>query len=176
VEVLDLIKVRKRFRNDFEFWAARACKIRTKEGEIKPLVLNVVQRRFLSVVDECMRTTGMVRIVSLKARQQGLSTVISAWMYWWLSQHPAQKGVVICHKAEGTNALFGMYRRIHKNVPDALRPSTEYSSKKELAFDKLDSSIMVATAGGDAVGRGDCVTHAHRSEVAFWPKARPRRT
>jgi hypothetical protein len=168
-ELQDLIKVRKRFYDDFEFWAARACKIRTKEGEIKPLVLNAVQRRFLTVIDEQMRTTGKVRIIVLKARQQGMSTVISAWMYWWLSQHKAQRGAVVTHKSDSTNALFQMYRRIHKHTPEALRPSTEYSSKKELSFDKLDTGLTVATAGGEGIARGETITHAHRSEVAFWP-------
>jgi hypothetical protein len=54
--------------------------------------------------------------------------------------------------------------------PDALKPSTKYSSKKELKFDKLDSGYMVATAGGDAVARGETLTLAHLSELAFWPK------
>ena len=33
-----------------------------------------------------------------------------------------------------------------------LRPHTKYSSRRELSFDILDSSYVVATAGGEAVG------------------------
>jgi hypothetical protein len=75
------------------------------------------------------------------------------------------------HKAESTAALFDMTKRYYENTPDALRPSTKYSSKRELKFDKLDSGYMVATAGGEAVARGETLTLAHLSELAFWPKS-----
>ena len=39
-----------------------------------------------------------------------------------------------------------------------------------MSFDVLDSSYVVATAGGDAIGRGETLTHVHASELAFWSK------
>ena len=39
-----LKQVRKRLYNDFPFFAKSALKIRTKEGQIQPLVLNAAQR------------------------------------------------------------------------------------------------------------------------------------
>lgn len=161
--------LRERFLNDFEFYAKHAIKIRTKAGTIVPLVLNRVQKRFLRQIIKQLTTTGRVRLVVLKARQQGLSTVISAFMYWFLSQHPAQKGLVVAHDADTTTTLFDMYKRAHDNAPDMLRPSTKYSSRKELVFDKLDTGIRVATAGGKGIARGDTVQMVHLSEVAFWP-------
>jgi hypothetical protein len=165
----NLSDIRKRLLTDFEFWAKHCCKIRTKEGTIVPLVLNRVQQRFLKAVLDQLRTTGRVRMVVLKARQQGLSTVISAFQYWWLSQHGAQKGLVMAHEAESTSSLFGMYKRVHDCTPDMLRPSTKYSSKTELTFDVLDTGIRVATAGGRGVARGETLQTMHLSEVAFWP-------
>ena len=164
-------KARKRLYDDFEFYAKHCIKIRTKQGKIAPLVLNRVQKRFLSRVLDQLAKTGKVRMVVLKARQQGLSTVISALQYWWLSQRKAQKGLVMAHESESTTSLFDMYRRIHDNVPDIVRPSTKYSSRSELVFDKLDSALRVATAGGRGVARGEMLTFAHLSEVAFWPPA-----
>jgi hypothetical protein len=38
-------------------------------------------------------------------------------------------------------------------------------------FDVLDSSYVVATAGGDSIGRGETLTHVHASELAFWQKS-----
>jgi hypothetical protein len=167
----DLVQVRKRFYDDFVFWAKHACRIRTKEGTTVPLVLNRVQRRFVRVVVDQLRATGKIRVVVLKARQQGLSTVIHAMLYWWLSQHSAQKGVVVTHKADSTRALFDMYHRTHENVPAMLKPSTKYKSRNQLHFDKLDTGLIVATAGGDSIARGETITHAHLSELAFWPKS-----
>lgn len=162
---------RKRLFEDFEFYAAKCIKIRTKKGKIAPLKLNRVQKRFTKAVITQLERTGRVRMVVLKARQQGLSTVISALQYWWLSQRKAQKGLVMAHEGESTTTLFDMYRRIHDNVPDIVRPSTKYSSRSELVFDKLDSAFRVATAGGRGVARGETLTFAHLSEVAFWPPA-----
>lgn len=162
---------RKRLRDDFEFYARHCVKIRTKQGKIAPLVLNRVQKRFLKTVLDQWERTGRVRMVVLKARQQGLSTVISALQYWWLSQRKAQKGLVMAHEGDSTTTLLDMYRRIHDNAPDIVRPGTKFLSRSELFFDKLDSGMRVATAGGRGVGRGETLTFAHLSEVAFWPVA-----
>jgi hypothetical protein len=161
---------RERLLKDFAFWAKHSCKIRTKAGAIVPLVLNRVQKRFLALVVRQLQTTGRIRVVVLKGRQQGLSTVISAYIYWFLSQHSARKGIVIAHVKDSTQALFDMYKRAHEHMPALLRPSTRYSSRRELVFDKLDSGLMVATAGGDSIARGETLQCMHLSEVAFWPK------
>jgi hypothetical protein len=165
------LEIRRRFLQDFEFWARHCAKIRTKAGTIEPLVLNTVQKRFLASVLSQWRETGRVRLVVLKARQQGLSTVISAFQYWWLSQHKANKGLVMAHEADSTDALFQMYKRVHEHVPDWLRPSTKFSSKTELVFDQLDTGIRVATAGGRSIARGETLQTTHLSEVGFWPVA-----
>jgi len=64
-----------------------------------------------------------------------------------------------------------MTKRFHEHCPEILKPHTKYSSRRELSFDVLDSSFVVATAGGDSVGRGETLTHVHASELAFWNKS-----
>jgi hypothetical protein len=86
-----------------------------------------------------------------------------------VSQHKAVKAIVMTHMSESTKALFDMCKRYFDNCPAALKPSTKYSSRKELSFDKLDSSYMVATAGGEGIGRGETLQLAHLSEAAFYP-------
>jgi hypothetical protein len=167
----DLKAIRRRLLTDFEFYAKNCVKIRTKEGQILPFELNKVQKDLLKAVEEQMRNTGKVRVIILKARQQGLSTFVHAWLYWYLSQHKAKKGLVVAHVADSTRALFDMYKRTHAEMPEMMRPATTYSSRKELQFAGLDTGIMVATAGGDGIARGETITHTHLSEVAFWPKA-----
>lgn len=163
------IETRKRLRDDFAFYCTNCVKIRTKDGTIAPLVLNRVQKRFVERISDQLLRTGKVRFVVVKARQQGLSTVISAWQYWWLSQRKAQKGLVMAHVADSTTTLFDMYHRIHSNVPKIVQPTTKYSSRAELVFSELDSGLRVATAGGKGVARGETLTTVHLSEVAFWP-------
>jgi hypothetical protein len=172
-QVIDegLIKARKRFYDDLDFYGRWALKIRTKEGTIAPFAMNSVQRRFHSEVEDQRRRTGRVRKIILKGRQQGLSTYVGARMYWRLSQRKARKGLVVAHKADSTNTLFQMYHRYHNACPSMLKPSTKFSSRKELVFNELDTGIMVATAGGEGIARSETLTDAHLSELAFWPSA-----
>lgn len=164
-------EVRRRLYDDFTYYAKHALKIRTKEGTIAPLILNEAQQIFMKTVIDQLQSTGKVRIVVLKGRQQGLSTIIEGILYWWVSQRKAVKAIVMTHLGESTKALFEMTKRYHEQCPEILKPHTKYSSRKELAFDLLDSSYMVATAGGEGVGRGETIQLAHLSEAAFYPPA-----
>lgn len=164
------LEVRRKLKSDFDYYAPRALKIRTKDGEIAPLNLNVAQQRLLDSIKAQYAQEGKVRVIILKARQMGLSTAVGGYMYWWTSQRQAQKAMVVTHHSDSTKALFDMTRRFYDNTPEALKPTTRYSSRKELNFAKLDSGYAVATAGGESVGRGETITVAHLSELAFWPK------
>lgn len=163
-----LLDVRKRLHLDFEYYAKYALKIRTKEGEIKPLVLNEAQQRLKDAILQQYENEGKIRVIILKARQMGLSTVVGGYLYWWISQHTAQKGLVITHHSDSTKALFDMTKRFHDQCPEILKPQTRYSSRRELSFSALDSSYIVATAGGEGIARGETITQAHLSELAFW--------
>src|SRR3546814_5720896 len=77
---------RKRLLEDFEFYAPRALKIRTKDAKIVPFRLNRAQRRLLDAVIRQWQETGRIRVVILKARQLGFSTVVGAFLYWWRSE------------------------------------------------------------------------------------------
>ena len=163
--------VRKRLYNDFPFYAKAALSIRTKAGDISPLSLNPAQEILDEAVRKQLATDGKIRVIILKARQQGLSTYVGGYLYFAVSQQKARKAMVITHHADSTRALFDMTKRYHEHCPEILKPHTKYSSRRELSFDILDSSYVVATAGGDSVGRGETLTHVHASELAFWPKS-----
>ena len=163
--------VRKKLHTDFPFYANAALKIRTKEGKVAPLKLNPAQQILQNAIDKQMAAEGKVRVIILKARQQGLSTMVGGYLYFSVSQNTARKAMVITHHADSTRALFDMTKRYHENCPEILKPHTKYSSRRELSFDVLDSSYVVATAGGDSVGRGETLTHVHASELAFWQKS-----
>lgn len=161
-------KIRKKLRDDFQFYSQHCLKIRTKDGNVVNLKPNTAQQQLLELINKQHEQEGKIRVIILKARQMGLSTMVGGWLYWWLSQRRAQRGMVVTHHADSTRALFDMTRRYHENCPDALKPHTKYSSRKEINFDVLDSSYVVATAGGDSIARGETITVAHLSELAFW--------
>lgn len=163
--------VRKRLYDDFSFYSKSALKIRSKTGEICQLNLNPSQQILHKAIEGQLASEGKIRIIILKARQQGLSTHVGGYLYFNVSQRRARKAMVVTHHSDSTRALFDMTKRFHENCPDLLKPHTKYSSRRELTFDVLDSSYVVATAGGESIGRGETLTHVHASELAFWQKS-----
>ena len=72
-----------RIKYDFEFWAVMFVRIKNKmgDGDI-PFKLNRPQRRLLAEMEE-MRIKGKpIRIILLKARQWGGSTLVQIYMAW----------------------------------------------------------------------------------------------
>jgi hypothetical protein len=108
-----LTKIRKRLYTDFDFYSRSALKIRTKEGNVKPLQLNPAQKILQKAVEDQMASEGKVRIIILKARQQGLSTYVGGYLYFSVSQRAACKSMVITHHSDSTRALFDMTKRYH---------------------------------------------------------------
>ena len=76
-----LKQVRKRLATDFEYYSRSSLKIRTKAGDVQPLVLNPAQQILNDAVNQQMAAEGKVRIIILKARQQGLSTYVGGYLY-----------------------------------------------------------------------------------------------
>jgi len=166
-----LKEIRRKLYDEFDFYSKSALKIRTKDGDIRNLNLKPAQLLLQDAVDKQMAAEGKVRVIILKARQQGLSTYVGGYLYFNVSQRKACKAMVVTHHSDSTRALFDMTKRYHENCPELLKPHTKYSSRRELTFDVLDSSFVVATAGGESIGRGETLTHVHASELAFWQKS-----
>ena len=57
-------------------FAARNLLIRTKQGEISPLIFNDVQAKLHLRLEDLRKRTGRVRALILKARQPGISTYV----------------------------------------------------------------------------------------------------
>ena len=163
--------IRQRLKDDFEHYAAKCLKIRTKAGKVAPFELNDAQRHIHACVEEQKQRTGKVRAIVLKGRQQGCSTYIEGRFYWRVSHTRGVKAFILTHEEEATNNLFELAKRYHDNCPAQVKPSTSAANAKELHFDKLDSGYKVGTAGNKAVGRSSTVQMFHGSEVGFWPNA-----
>lgn len=163
--------IRVRLRDDFEHYAAKCLRIRTKSGKVEPLLLNKAQRYLHERLEAQIAKTGRVRALVLKGRQQGISTYISGRYYWQSTHRKGCRVFILTHEDEATNNLFGMVQRYHENCPALVRPGTNAANAKELSFGNLDSGYKVGTAGTKAVGRSQTIQLFHGSEVAFWPHA-----
>lgn len=163
--------IRQRLKTDFEHYAERCLRIRTKSGDIETLKLNKAQRHIHEQLEKQLRETGKIRANILKGRQQGCSTYVEARFYWKTTHRKGVRAFILTHEQEATNNLFEMANRYHDNNNPIVRPSTGATNSKELYFDKLDSGYKVGTAGTKGVGRSSTIQYFHGSEVGFWPHA-----
>lgn len=162
---------------DPEQYLPRFLKIRTKGGKIVPLVMNKPQRRLYEVIREQRQSGRPVRVIILKARQMGFSTVTEALMFHDKATRFNRSGMVLAHKEEATANLFRMTKLFYDCLPQEIRPQRQASNAQELVFNTptkgkglgLNSRIKCATAGGQGVGRSDTLDSVHMSEFAFWP-------
>lgn len=153
--------------------------IRNKKGEKCPFILNQPQQICYETIAKQWRAGQPVRLLILKARQMGFSTVTGGIFFWATATKKHVRTLVIAHKDDSTNNLFSMYKRFYSWLPAPLRPMKRAYNGREMIFDApthlagkaegLDSTIKCATAGGEGVGRSDTLTNVHASEFAFWP-------
>jgi len=154
---------------DYCSFAAEHLRIRTKSGAIAPLIFNRAQRFIHERLEAQRATTGKVRALILKGRQQGCSTYIAGRFYHRVSRNGGLRVFILTHEDQATQNLFEIVTRFHDHCVE--RPSTGAANAKELYFDALDSGYKVGTAGTKGVGRSATVQLFHGSEVAFWPFA-----
>lgn len=158
-----------RRRNSLDIFGRDCLKVRTKAGSIEPFVMNDAQRFVHEAIEKQRAEMGWVRALILKGRQQGISTYTAARFYWVCSMRKGVNVYILAHEQPASDNLFKIVDRYHINNP--LRPSVGISNAKELIFDKLDSSYVVATAGTKAGGRSRTISLFHGSEVAYWQNA-----
>jgi len=161
----------RRLRDDFEYFARHCLRIRSKAGQLEPLILNKAQRHLHDCLEKQRREKGRVRAIIVKGRQMGASTYIEGRFYWRLWGGKGLRAFILTHEQAATDNLFSMAKRYHDNVPPALAHPTQSANAKELAFAGRDCSYSVATAGTKEVGRSATMQLWHGSEVAFWPNA-----
>lgn len=160
-----------KLKDNFEFYAEKCLKIRTKSGLVESLIMNRAQKHLHERLESQLLETGKVRALVLKGRQQGASTYIGARFYHKATHTFGQRVFILTHEQDATDNLFEMVNRYHEHCPELVKPHTGAANAKELDFDLLDSSYRVGTAGAKAVGRSQTLQLFHASEYAFWPNA-----
>lgn len=156
--------------------------IRTKEGKEVPFRLNESQLRLYEVICAEEAKKKPIRIIILKSRQMGFSTLTEGIIYKKTATKKLINSLIITHKDEATSNLFNMSKLFYEKSPEWVRPMLKNSNAKELKFENptkdptekknrpgLKSKIKCTTAGGKGVGRSDTLNYIHMSEVAFWP-------
>jgi hypothetical protein len=157
------------WKSDYPRFAKEAIRIRTKSGDLEPLVFNEAQWILHHAAEEQLSDEQWVRLAGLKGRRQGFSTYVAGRGYWRATLWDRQNIYILSHEMAASNKLFEMVDLMQQKHP--FPPQVGTDNAKELEFVKRGSSYQVATAGQKAGGRGGAISFFHGSEAAWWTNA-----
>lgn len=161
-----------RFKDDLPTFAKMCLQIETKNAEKKPLIFNETQKYLHKRVEEHkQKHNGKVRVVVLKARQQGISTYTEARFFWKTFLNCSTRCFIMAHESDSTSSIFKMVKRFYDDLQTLPKPPLTASNFKELIVASTGSSYRVATAGNTSAGRSQTNQLLHCSEVGFFEKA-----
>lgn len=168
---------RERVKHDFEFWCWRCVKITDKmSGRLIPFVLNRPQRRLLGEMEQQRLEGQPVRIILLKARQWGGSTLVQVYIAWLqLVVNKGKNSIIVGHKRNSSFAIKQMLRTILQNYPKEFLDDEQDFKLKNVPDCKdiqeisgRECSICLTSSYSPDSARGLNLSYAHLSEVAFW--------
>lgn len=113
-----------------------------------------------------------VRIMVLKARQLGISTLTEAILFLWGFIHPGANEIVISHESGHAQELLEKTKLYWNTWPYRPLYTEKYLTRAELSWIETGSKIKVATAKNALSGMGSTTHAVHASEAASFPNPR----
>lgn len=144
-----------------------------KNQKTMPFFLNDVQHEFMDTLNKAKEDfeEGLITDISLlvlKGRQQGFTTVVTAYQLACSILNRNFQGYTLADKSDNSEAIFQNKAKFpYSQLPESLKPTEKFNNRKQLLFEKINSSWAVDTATKD-VGRSRTVNFFHGSECAFW--------
>lgn len=175
----------KEYSENFAQWCADCVRISDKTtGRPVPFILNAPQRRVAALMESKRKAGQPIRIIMLKARQWGGSTLTQVYMAWMqLTRHKGWNSLICGHVKDASANIRGMYSQLLRNYPEELRsvgdePKAWVFSPYEKSANTgyipaRDCRVAVTSAYAPDAVRGASFQMAHLSEVAFWGDGDP---
>lgn len=144
-----------------------------KNKKTMPFFLNEVQHDFMESLNQAKRDfeAGLITEISLlilKGRQQGFTTLVTAYQLSCSILNRNFEGYTLADKSDNAETIFQNKAKYpYGQLPGILQPTERFNNRKQLLFEKINSSWSVDTATKD-VGRSRTVNFFHGSECAFW--------
>jgi len=147
--------------------------IKTKKGQVirlrKDDAFAWAQRAYVAKIEYDFNHEKPIRLIILKGRQLGLSTITEAVLFLWAFLFPGTNALVLSTERDDSNYLFSMTKRYWEMGPFRADFQTRYDREGYLEWKGLESSIIADTATKKDPGRGKTLRAVHCSEVARWP-------
>lgn len=144
-----------------------------KNQTTMPFFLNEVQKDFIKTLNHTISefNSGLrpdISLLVLKGRQQGFTTLITAYQLACSILKRNFQGFTLADVADNSEAIFQNKAKVpYGYLPDVLKPTEKFNNKRQFLFENINSSWAVDTATKD-VGRSRTVNFFHGSECAFW--------
>lgn len=180
--------IQMRCRHDFPFYAYAYNFIKNKEGgRMIHFKLSYPQRHLLSILED-MRLAGVpIRIILLKARQWGGSTLVQLYIAWiQLFHKESWYSDIVAQDASTSRKIKAMYSKMLEKLPpwlidcpdNAQLTFTPYEGSQLdsiITYGKgtnitkaRDTVITIGTYNNPNSGRGGDISCVHYSEVGLW--------
>ncbi len=172
-----------RVKHDFPFWCATLAYIKNKGGGDDVLfTLNRPQRRLFERLESMRKAAKPIRLILLKARQWGGSTLSQLYMAWLQLVHRrGLNSLIVAHQGTASDEIKDMFDRMIAAYPlDMLHALGETYTEGEPKLKGVGKSgniysvpqrnckIKIGTAERPDSCRGGDYNLVHLSEVAFW--------
>ena len=144
-----------------------------KNQKTMPFFLNDVQHSFMDTLNKAKEDyeAGIITDISLlvlKGRQQGFTTLVTAYQLACSILNRNFQGFTLADNSDNSEAIFQNKAKFpHSQLPECLKPTEKFNNRRQLLFEKINSSWAVDTATKN-VGRSRTVNFFHGSECAFW--------
>lgn len=165
--------LRLRMEYDFEYWCVTCVKIQDKlSKKIIPFILRNPQLKLFCVLYSRLVENKPIRVIVLKARQWGGSTLVQIFMAWiQLFHRTGWHSVVVADVEDQARNIKSMYSRLAQYHPLEVMPilfnSFEGSSKNKIIENRDCIIYMGSMQKPDSLRSAD-VMMAHLSEVGLW--------
>ena len=145
----------------------------TKDLRVVPLarVINYAQTQIVQEFNDAINDRRPARLIVLKARQIGVSTITEALMFSLAMMLNRMSGLVISHEADSAAHLLAMTNHYWETWRFRDLYTIRHKSVNNMRWDDNGSGIRIATAKNVGAGRSRTIQFLHGSEVAFWPDA-----
>ncbi len=161
-------------KNNPEYLIELEFVIVNKQQKTVPFFINDVQKDFINnklnrAIEDYNngRITDLTFLV-LKGRQQGFTSVITAYQLACSLLKKNFQGFTLSDKADNTETIFQNKAKFpYDQLPEMLQPTEKFNNRKQLLFEKLNSNWEVDTAT-ENVGRSKTINFFHGSECGFW--------
>ena len=174
---------RLRCHHDFEFWAWRCVRIPHRlTGDEVRFVANAPQRRLLAVLERQRAAGRPIRVILLKSRGWGASTLIQLYMAWIQIVHRRNWHSLTCaHMRDSAADIRGTSSKLldgyppemwEEDMPLRLAPVSQSRNTRVMAA--RGCRMTACAADRPDAARIGGLAMAHLSEVAFWKSSKNR--